>query len=59
MGPGAGAATANLCTPGTNVEMGGKLHTSHCTNSKSPTFHGDGWVTAEVEVLPTTRSSTT
>ena len=31
--------------------MGGKLHTSHCTNSKSPTFHGDGWVTAEVEVL--------
>ena len=51
-GPGSGKRpTANLCTPGTNVEMGGKLHTSHCTNSKSPTFHGDGWVTAEVEVL--------
>ncbi len=42
--------TANLCTPGTNVEMKEKLHTRHCTNSSSPTFHGDDWVTAEVEV---------
>ncbi len=41
--------TANLCTPGTNVVMNGKLHTRHCTNSSSPTFD-DQWVTTEVEV---------
>jgi len=42
--------TANLCTPGTNVVMNGTLFTPHCTNSKSPTFHGDEWVTVEIEV---------
>lgn len=42
--------TCNLCTPGTNVVYNGKLHTPHCTNSKSKTIHGDEWVTAEVEV---------
>jgi hypothetical protein len=42
--------TANLCTPGTNVVMNGKLITQHCTNSKSKTYHGDGWVTVEIEV---------
>ena len=42
--------TANLCTPGTNVVMGGELVTRHCTNSTSPTFRGDEWVTVEVEV---------
>lgn len=42
--------TANLCTPGTNVVMEGKLHTPHCTNSTSKTYHGDQWVTVEVEV---------
>ncbi len=43
-------ATVNLCTPGTNVVMGGKLFLPHCTNSKSKTYHGEQWVTAEVEV---------
>jgi len=43
-------STLNLCTPGTHVVMDGKLHTPHCTNSKSKTFHGDQWVTAEIEV---------
>lgn len=43
-------STANLCTPGTHVVMNGKLHTPHCTNSKSETYHGDQWVTVEVEV---------
>jgi hypothetical protein len=43
-------STANLCTPGTHVVMGGKLIKQHCTNSRSKTFHGDQWVTAEVEV---------
>ena len=42
--------TANLCTPGTNVVMDGKLITQHCTNSTSKTYHGDQWVTVEVEV---------
>lgn len=43
--------TCNLCTPGTNVEMNGKLFTPHCINSKSETYHGDQWVKAEVLVL--------
>ena len=51
-GSGAGTrSTGNLCTPGTNVEMKNDVVTRHCTNSKSETFHGDQWVTAEVEVL--------
>ena len=33
--------TGNVCTPGTNIVMGGNLITRHCTNSKSKTFHGD------------------
>lgn len=43
--------TLNLCSPGTNVEMQGKLFTQHCTSSKSKTYHGEQWVTAEIEVL--------
>ena len=42
--------TLNLCTPGTNVEMDGKLFTPHCITSKSKTYDGDQWVRAEVEV---------
>jgi hypothetical protein len=42
--------TANLCTPGTNVVLDGKLFTPHCTNSSSKTYHGDQWVTVEIEV---------
>ena len=42
--------TLNLCTPGTNVEMDGKLFTPHCINSKSKTYDGDQWVRVEVEV---------
>lgn len=44
-------STCNLCTPGTNVEMNGKLFIPHCVNSKSQTYHGDQWVQAEVLVL--------
>jgi beta-glucanase (GH16 family) len=43
-------STANLCTPGTNVVMGDSLFTPHCINSDSKTYHGDQWVTVEVEV---------
>ena len=42
--------TGNVCTPGTHVVMDGKLIKQHCTNSKSKTYDGDQWVTAEVEV---------
>jgi hypothetical protein len=42
--------TLNLCTPGTHVEIGGKLFKPHCTSSKSQTYHGEQWVTAEIEV---------
>ena len=42
--------TANLCTPGTNVVLDGKLETRHCINSKSKTFEGEQWVRVEVLV---------
>ena len=48
-------STANLCTPGTNVVMDGKLFTAHCRNSTSKTYHGDEWVRVEVEVLGSDR----
>jgi hypothetical protein len=43
--------TANLCTPGTQVEMNGVRIQEHCTNSFSPTFHGEEWVTVDLLVL--------
>ena len=43
--------TSNVCTPGTHIVMGDQLVTRHCTNSKSKTYHGDVWVTAEFVVL--------
>ena len=42
--------TANLCTPGTDVVMNKKLLKRHCIGSKSKTYHGDQWVTVEIEV---------
>lgn len=44
-------STMNLCTPGTNVVMDGKLVTKHCIQSTSKTYDGDGWVSAEARVL--------
>lgn len=41
--------TGNLCTPGTHVVMRDLLHTPHCKNSTSQTYHGDQWVTLELE----------
>ena len=43
--------TMNLCTPGTNVVIDGKLFKPHCTGSSAAIYEGDQWVTAEVEVL--------
>ena len=42
--------TGNVCTPGTHIVMDGKLVTRHCNSSSSKTYHGDQWVTIEVEV---------
>ena len=42
---------ANLCTPGTNVVMGGKLITAHCVQAASQTYHGEQWVRVEATVL--------
>jgi hypothetical protein len=42
--------TANVCSPGTHIVMNGKLVTQHCNNSRAKTYHGDQWVTVEVEV---------
>jgi len=42
--------TLNVCTPGTNIVLNDSLWTQHCTNSTSKTYHGDQWVTVEVEV---------
>lgn len=42
--------TGNLCTPDTKVVIDGKLREDHCIVSTSDTFHGDQWVTAELEV---------
>ena len=42
--------TSNVCSPGTNIVMDGKLVTQHCNESKSKTYPLETWVTAEVEV---------
>ena len=49
-GDGKPRTTMNLCTPGSNVVLNGKLHTAHCTNSTSKTYDGEQWVRVEVEV---------
>ncbi|MGL5098109.1 MAG: 3-keto-disaccharide hydrolase, partial [Planctomycetia bacterium] len=43
-------STANLHTSDTNVSHDGRLNTEQTLNSKSATFHGDQWVTVELEV---------
>jgi hypothetical protein len=42
--------TGNLCTPGTHVHMDGALVQQHCIESTSATYHGEEWVTVEVDV---------
>lgn len=43
--------TSNVCTPGTQIVYEGKLFTPHCLDSKSKTYAGDQWVTAQFLVL--------
>jgi hypothetical protein len=50
VGATAGTRTANAVTPGTNLELNGKVLTDHIIDSKARVFPLDEWVTAEVEV---------
>jgi len=43
--------TANVCTPGTAVEMDNAVNYNHCINSTSKTFNGDQWVHVQAIVL--------
>jgi len=42
--------TGNVCSPGTHIVLNGQLEKTHCNDSNSKTYHGDQWVTAELEV---------
>lgn len=42
--------TANMCSPGTHIEMEGKLITQHIVQSTAPTFPAGEWVRIEAEV---------
>ena len=50
VGASAGRQTGNVCTPGTNLEINGKLRTDHIIESTSKLFPLDEWVAVEVEV---------
>jgi len=43
--------TANLCTPGTTVEMNGQTIYDHCTSSNSKTINGEQWVHLEAVIM--------
>ena len=42
--------TGNVCTPGTHLEIDGKLITQHIVESSAPTFQPGDWVKIEIEV---------
>lgn len=42
--------TGNVCTPGTHIEMNGKLITRHIVESSAPTIPPSEWVKIELEV---------
>ena len=50
LGDGRARSTANMCSPGTEVDIDGQTVQGHCVNSRSPTFHGDEWVRVEAIV---------
>ena len=43
--------TANVCTPGTHIEINGSLDETHCISASAPTIHTDEWVTVDILVL--------
>lgn len=46
--PGETRPTANLCTPGTHVHMGGAQITRHCINAEAPTIPDSTWVQVRI-----------
>ena len=48
---GNGRPTANLCTPGTYIDINGSTIYDHCISSNSKTINGDQWVHVEAIVL--------
>ncbi len=49
-GTSAGTQTANVCTPGTHVELNGELSDLHIVDSTSELFPGEEWIQFEAEV---------
>ncbi len=49
-GTSAGTQTGNVCTPGTHVEVNGRLTTAHIVDSSGPLPPPDEWVRFEAEV---------
>ena len=43
--------TGNMCSPGTEIVIDGKIAASHCVNSSSQTYDGEQWVKAELIVF--------
>ncbi|MDR1370448.1 MAG: DUF1080 domain-containing protein [Dysgonamonadaceae bacterium] len=43
--------TGNVCTPGTDIFIGGVPYGQHCANSTSKTYPGDQWVSMEMIIL--------
>lgn len=43
-------STANICSPGTDIDINGKKAEYHCINSSSQTYNNDEWVNVEVIV---------
>jgi hypothetical protein len=51
LGNGRPRSTANMCSPGTQVTIGGTQARAHCVNSSSRTYEGDQWVRVEAIVF--------
>jgi hypothetical protein len=49
-GDGKPRSTANMCSPGTEVDIDGQQARAHCVNSRSQTYHGHEWVRIEAIV---------
>jgi hypothetical protein len=43
-------STANMCSPGIDVDINSEIAKYHCINSNSKTYHNDDWVKVEVIV---------
>jgi hypothetical protein len=47
--------TGNVCSPGTELDIGGSRAFWHCNDAEAPTLDGDQWVRAEALVLGSER----